>query len=217
MSTPVEVLCKGFPAEFAMYLNYCRGLRFEEAPDYMSVTSPSLLALSRRSYLRVTSRFWLQVPAPAVPHLVPDAEPPVRLHLRLDHVETESRGRSQSKHHQRQRAPLVVDAPSRCDVIMFCKWVAACGTLLLLFGCVSEGIQPCTAVHLRVNYDETIYMADNPPFRRRAAGLCDVISLFWPWRRVESRYFYLYRTHYVYYYYYYRGSWHGRFSVLYII
>ncbi|PRD30913.1 UNVERIFIED_CONTAM: Csnk1a1 [Trichonephila clavipes] len=35
MSTNVEVLCKGYPAEFAMYLNYCRGLRFEEAPDYM--------------------------------------------------------------------------------------------------------------------------------------------------------------------------------------
>lgn len=35
MSTPVEVLCKGYPAEFAMYINYCRGLRFEEAPDYM--------------------------------------------------------------------------------------------------------------------------------------------------------------------------------------
>ncbi|CAF3331972.1 unnamed protein product [Rotaria socialis] len=35
MSTPVEILCKGFPAEFAMYLNYCRGLRFEETPDYM--------------------------------------------------------------------------------------------------------------------------------------------------------------------------------------
>ncbi|XP_077609203.1 casein kinase I [Crocuta crocuta] len=35
MSTPVEVLCKGFPAEFAMYLNYCRGLCFEEAPDYV--------------------------------------------------------------------------------------------------------------------------------------------------------------------------------------
>nr|XP_006821010.1 PREDICTED: casein kinase I isoform alpha-like [Saccoglossus kowalevskii] len=34
-STPVEVLCKGFPAEFAMYLNYCRGLKFEESPDYM--------------------------------------------------------------------------------------------------------------------------------------------------------------------------------------
>ncbi|XP_066581781.1 casein kinase I [Prorops nasuta] len=35
MSTPVEVLCKGYPAEFAMYLNYTRGLRFEENPDYM--------------------------------------------------------------------------------------------------------------------------------------------------------------------------------------
>ncbi|XP_786391.2 casein kinase I [Strongylocentrotus purpuratus] len=35
MSTPVEVLCKGFPAEFAMYLNYARGLRFDENPDYV--------------------------------------------------------------------------------------------------------------------------------------------------------------------------------------
>ncbi|XP_060528459.1 casein kinase I-like isoform X2 [Cylas formicarius] len=35
MSTPVEVLCKGYPAEFSMYLNYCRGLRFDEPPDYM--------------------------------------------------------------------------------------------------------------------------------------------------------------------------------------
>uniref|UniRef100_H0XN06 non-specific serine/threonine protein kinase n=1 Tax=Otolemur garnettii TaxID=30611 RepID=H0XN06_OTOGA len=35
MSTPVEDLCKGFPEEFSMYLNYCRGLRFEETPDYM--------------------------------------------------------------------------------------------------------------------------------------------------------------------------------------
>lgn len=34
VSTPVETLCQGFPAEFAMYLKYCRGLRFDEAPDY---------------------------------------------------------------------------------------------------------------------------------------------------------------------------------------
>ncbi|XP_046281935.1 casein kinase I-like [Marmota monax] len=33
-STSVEVLCKGFPAEFAIYLNYCRRLPFEEVPDY---------------------------------------------------------------------------------------------------------------------------------------------------------------------------------------
>lgn len=31
----VVVVLQGFPAEFAMYLNYCRGLKFEEAPDYM--------------------------------------------------------------------------------------------------------------------------------------------------------------------------------------
>lgn len=34
MSTPIEELCKGYPAEFPTYLNYCRQLRFEERPDY---------------------------------------------------------------------------------------------------------------------------------------------------------------------------------------
>ncbi|PSN37932.1 Casein kinase I isoform epsilon [Blattella germanica] len=34
MSTPIEELCKGYPAEFHTYLNYCRSLRFEERPDY---------------------------------------------------------------------------------------------------------------------------------------------------------------------------------------
>merc|ERR1712023_571079 len=28
MSTPVEVLCRGYPSEFATYLNYCRSLKF---------------------------------------------------------------------------------------------------------------------------------------------------------------------------------------------
>uniref|UniRef100_A0A1I8FEV5 non-specific serine/threonine protein kinase n=1 Tax=Macrostomum lignano TaxID=282301 RepID=A0A1I8FEV5_9PLAT len=36
-----RVLCKGFPAEFTMYLNYCRGLRFEEAPDYICTSDSS--------------------------------------------------------------------------------------------------------------------------------------------------------------------------------
>ncbi|KAK2714808.1 casein kinase I-like isoform X2 [Artemia franciscana] len=34
MSTSVDELCKGYPVEFATYLNYCRTLRFEEKPDY---------------------------------------------------------------------------------------------------------------------------------------------------------------------------------------
>ncbi|XP_020766148.2 casein kinase I-like [Odocoileus virginianus] len=33
-ATPVDVLCDGFPIQFAMYLKHCRGLSFEEAPDY---------------------------------------------------------------------------------------------------------------------------------------------------------------------------------------
>ena len=34
MSTRIEVLCKHFPCEFAMYMNYCRSLRFEDRPGY---------------------------------------------------------------------------------------------------------------------------------------------------------------------------------------
>jgi len=34
LSTPVDVVCDGYP-EFANYLNYCRGLGFDTAPDYM--------------------------------------------------------------------------------------------------------------------------------------------------------------------------------------
>jgi casein kinase I family protein HRR25 len=34
MTTPTDVLCKGFPQEFAMYLNYTRTLRFDDKPDY---------------------------------------------------------------------------------------------------------------------------------------------------------------------------------------
>ena len=35
MAVSTDTLCKGFPAEFAMYLKYCRGLKFDESPDYM--------------------------------------------------------------------------------------------------------------------------------------------------------------------------------------
>lgn len=34
MRTPVEILCKNYPSEFATYINYCRSLRFDEKPDY---------------------------------------------------------------------------------------------------------------------------------------------------------------------------------------
>ncbi|ORY47223.1 kinase-like protein, partial [Rhizoclosmatium globosum] len=33
-TTPLRELCDGYPDEFAMYLQYCRDLKFEETPDY---------------------------------------------------------------------------------------------------------------------------------------------------------------------------------------
>lgn len=34
ISTPIDVLCRNYPQEFATFLNYTRGLRFEDKPDY---------------------------------------------------------------------------------------------------------------------------------------------------------------------------------------
>jgi len=34
VNTAVEVLCKGLPIEFSAYLVYCKGLDFEDWPDY---------------------------------------------------------------------------------------------------------------------------------------------------------------------------------------
>eukprot|EP00163_Fabomonas_tropica_P013631 TRINITY_DN2518_c1_g3_i1.p1 TRINITY_DN2518_c1_g3~~TRINITY_DN2518_c1_g3_i1.p1 ORF type:complete len:235 (-),score=67.58 TRINITY_DN2518_c1_g3_i1:512-1216(-) len=34
LATPVDLLCKSFPTEFATYLSYCRQLRFDDKPDY---------------------------------------------------------------------------------------------------------------------------------------------------------------------------------------
>ncbi|KAI8878308.1 casein kinase-like protein I isoform delta [Backusella circina FSU 941] len=34
MTTPTELLCRGFASEFAIYLNYTRSLRFDDKPDY---------------------------------------------------------------------------------------------------------------------------------------------------------------------------------------
>ena len=71
MSTPVDTLCKGFPAEFSMYLNYCRGLRFEEAPDYMylrqerftifALSSRILRILTEHVYQSFRGDSWLQL------------------------------------------------------------------------------------------------------------------------------------------------------------
>ncbi|KAL2318209.1 hypothetical protein Fmac_032085 [Flemingia macrophylla] len=34
LSTPIEILCKSYPVEFASYFHYCRSLTFDQRPDY---------------------------------------------------------------------------------------------------------------------------------------------------------------------------------------
>ncbi|KAJ0091639.1 hypothetical protein Patl1_13298 [Pistacia atlantica] len=34
LSTPIEVLCKSHPVEFASYIHYCHSLTFDQRPDY---------------------------------------------------------------------------------------------------------------------------------------------------------------------------------------
>lgn len=34
LSTPIEVLCKSYPAEFVSYFRYCHSLTFDQRPDY---------------------------------------------------------------------------------------------------------------------------------------------------------------------------------------
>lgn len=50
LSTPVDNLCKGQPSEFATYLHYCRGLRFDEAPDYMYLRQVFRVLFRTRNY-----------------------------------------------------------------------------------------------------------------------------------------------------------------------
>ncbi|XP_047307928.1 casein kinase 1-like protein 3 isoform X4 [Impatiens glandulifera] len=34
LATPIEVLCKSYPVEFASYMHYCHSLNFDQRPDY---------------------------------------------------------------------------------------------------------------------------------------------------------------------------------------
>jgi hypothetical protein len=47
ISTPAEILCKGFPNELATFINYAKGLKFEEKPDYKYLKE--LLASARKA------------------------------------------------------------------------------------------------------------------------------------------------------------------------
>ncbi|TPP62841.1 Testis-specific serine/threonine-protein kinase 3 [Fasciola gigantica] len=51
-STPIDMLCRGYPPEFAIYLTHCRSLRFDEAPNY------GFLRSNFRNLFRTSSFVW---------------------------------------------------------------------------------------------------------------------------------------------------------------
>lgn len=50
ISTTLEELCRGYPAEFIAYLTYCRELRFDEDPDYVYLRSLLRVLFHRQGF-----------------------------------------------------------------------------------------------------------------------------------------------------------------------
>lgn len=50
LTTSIPTLCLGCPAEFQMYLQYCRGLKFDETPDYNYLRQLFKVLLSSMGY-----------------------------------------------------------------------------------------------------------------------------------------------------------------------
>ena len=51
MTTSTESLCRGYPPEFAIYLNYVRSLRFDDRPDYPYLRKIFRDLFSRENFL----------------------------------------------------------------------------------------------------------------------------------------------------------------------
>lgn len=50
MATSPQLLCMGFPDEFAVYLNYCQKLGFDETPDYAYLRQLFLNLFAERKF-----------------------------------------------------------------------------------------------------------------------------------------------------------------------
>jgi len=76
MSTPVETLCKGFPGEFATFLNYARSLRFDDKPDYQYLRKLLRDLFMREGYKYDAIFDWTIIRAQeSIPASVPAIEP----------------------------------------------------------------------------------------------------------------------------------------------
>ncbi|XP_068343108.1 casein kinase 1-like protein 2 [Pyrus communis] len=62
-SISIEELCRGYPREFAAYLNYCRSLRFDEKPDHAYLRKLFRRLFDRKGYRRDLKYDWVRNPA----------------------------------------------------------------------------------------------------------------------------------------------------------
>ncbi|KAM1479147.1 hypothetical protein ACFX2I_026480 [Malus domestica] len=58
-STSTEELCRGYPKEFAAYLNYSRTLRFDDKPDYAYLRKLFRCLFHRKGYRRDFKYDWV--------------------------------------------------------------------------------------------------------------------------------------------------------------
>lgn len=56
ISSPIETLCKGFPDEFASFINYTRDLKFDDRPDY-SYLRRLLKTIAEREQIQMDHAF----------------------------------------------------------------------------------------------------------------------------------------------------------------
>uniref|UniRef100_A0A7E4W7U0 non-specific serine/threonine protein kinase n=1 Tax=Panagrellus redivivus TaxID=6233 RepID=A0A7E4W7U0_PANRE len=84
MATPVSELCAGYPEAFAEYLNYCKGLQFEDTPDYARLRSMFRQLFHMQNYaydyvfdwnLLITKRHHQLQATVQHPHPIPVAAP----------------------------------------------------------------------------------------------------------------------------------------------
>eukprot|EP01084_Bolivina_argentea_P276037 470889_1 len=59
MNISVEMLCKNVPKEFEIYLEYCRGLKYDEKPDYRFCRKLFTDLFSRQGFVSDTKFDWM--------------------------------------------------------------------------------------------------------------------------------------------------------------
>jgi casein kinase 1 len=76
VSTKLDVLCRGLPAEFAVFLQYTRSLKFEEKPDYRYLMNV-FLNLASRETIQIDDHYDWHIPKASASQHMSSLIPPV--------------------------------------------------------------------------------------------------------------------------------------------